>query len=86
MVILPGRAIASESAEGGTVLQFNILAIESRLVELRTEHRDLDLAIGALVSLPVHDQLQLKRLKKRKLLLKDQIAFLEGQLHPDVPA
>jgi len=67
-------------------LQFNILAIESRLVELRTEHRDLDLAIAALVALPVHDQLQLKRLKKRKLLLKDQIAFLEAQLHPDVPA
>ncbi len=61
-------------------------AIEIRLVELRQEHRDLDLAIDALVSTPIHDQLQLKRLKKRKLLLKDQITFLEGQLTPDIPA
>lgn len=61
-------------------------AIERRIIELRLEHRDLDLAIDALVSNPVHDQLQLKRLKKRKLLLKDQISFLEGQLTPDIPA
>ena len=61
-------------------------AIERRIVELKQEHGDLDLAIGALVSVPIHDELQLKRLKKRKLLLKDQISFLEGQLSPDVPA
>ena len=61
-------------------------AIERRIIELRLEHRDLDLAIDALVSNPVHDQLQLKRLKKRKLLLKDQISFLEGQLTPDISA
>ena len=61
-------------------------AIERRIVELKQEHGDLDLAIDALVSVPVHDELQLKRLKKRKLLLKDQISFLEGQLSPDVPA
>ena len=61
-------------------------AIERRIIELRLEHRALDLAIDALVSNPVHDQLQLKRLKKRKLLLKDQISFLEGQLTPDISA
>jgi hypothetical protein len=61
-------------------------AIERRIIELRQEHRDLDLAISVLVSTPVHDELQLKRLKKRKLLLKDQISFLEAQLMPDVPA
>ena len=61
-------------------------AIERRIVELRQEHRDLDLAISVLVSTPVHDELQLKRFKKRKLLLKDQISFLEAQLTPDVPA
>ena len=61
-------------------------AIERRIVELKQEHGDLDLAIGALVSVPIHDELQLKRLKKRKLLLKDQISYLEGQLSPDVPA
>ena len=64
----------------------NTGAIEHRLIELRQEHRDLDLAINALVETPVHDELQLKRLKKRKLLLKDQISFLDGQLTPDIPA
>lgn len=64
----------------------NFGAIQHRLIELRQEHRDLDLAINALVETPVHDELQLKRLKKRKLLLKDQISFLDGQLTPDIPA
>ena len=61
-------------------------AIENRIIELKQEHRDLDLAIGTLVAATVHDELQLKRLKKRKLLLKDQISFLEAQLTPDIPA
>ncbi|MCY7388083.1 MAG: DUF465 domain-containing protein [Burkholderiales bacterium] len=61
-------------------------AIEGRIVELKLEHSDLGLAIDALVAAPIHDQLQLKRLKKRKLLLKDQIFFLEAQLTPDIPA
>ncbi|MEO8383875.1 MAG: DUF465 domain-containing protein [Betaproteobacteria bacterium] len=60
--------------------------IERRIVELRQEHADLGLAIDALVTVPVHDELQLKRLKKRKLLLKDQISHLEAQLTPDIPA
>jgi hypothetical protein len=60
--------------------------IERRIIELREEHRDLDLAIDALLATPLHDQLQLRRLKKRKLLLKDQISFLEAQLTPDIPA
>ena len=63
-----------------------IEAIERRIIELKQEHRDLDLAIGVLVATPIHDELQLKRLKKRKLLLKDQISFLEAQLTPDIPA
>ncbi len=61
-------------------------AIEGRIIELRQEHRDLDLAIDTLLSTPVFDELQLKRMKKRKLLLKDQISFLESQLSPDIPA
>jgi hypothetical protein len=64
----------------------NTAAIQSRLVELKEEHRDLDLAINALIASPIPDELQLRRIKKRKLLLKDQIAFLEAQLEPDVPA
>ena len=63
-----------------------IEAIERRIIELKQEHRDLDVAIGILIAAPVHDELQLKRLKKRKLLLKDQISFLEAQLTPDIPA
>jgi hypothetical protein len=61
----------------------NIPAIEARLIELKEEHRDLDLAIAALLAAPVHDELQLRRMKKRKLLLKDQISFLDAQLTPD---
>ena len=64
----------------------NAAAIEARLIELKQEHRDLDLAIAALVGTLPHDELRLKRLKKRKLLLKDQIAFLDSQLDPDISA
>nr|WP_265334007.1 DUF465 domain-containing protein [Sphingomonas sp. IC-11] len=53
---------------------------------LRTEHRDLDAAITALSSQGPQDQLQLARLKKRKLLLRDEIALIEDQLIPDIIA
>jgi len=59
---------------------------DSRLVRLRMEHRDLDSAIEALIALPAPDQLQLARLKKRKLRLKDEIALIEDQLIPDIIA
>lgn len=55
----------------------------ARLRELRVEHRDLDLVIEQLSSSAAVDQLQLRRLKKRKLQLKDQIARLESLLIPD---
>lgn len=55
----------------------------ARLVELRTEHRDLDEAINRLTLTPPDDQLMLRRLKKRKLLIKDRIAVLERLLDPD---
>lgn len=58
----------------------------TRLKELRVAHRDLDDVILRLVEDPLFDQLQLKRLKKRKLLLKDQIARLESELIPDLNA
>lgn len=61
-------------------------AIQMRLSQLRLEHRDLDNAIERLVEVPYVDQLQLTRLKKRKLLLKDIIAKLESQLIPDLNA
>lgn len=60
--------------------------IARRLVELRTEHRDLDAAIAHLASTTGSDELQLKRLKKRKLRIKDMITYYENELIPDEPA
>lgn len=59
---------------------------ENRLLELELEHRDLDAAIHRLSENPAHDQVGLRRMKKRKLLLKDQIAWVARQLDPDVLA
>ncbi|SHF17241.1 YdcH family protein [Thermomonas hydrothermalis] len=58
----------------------------SRLAELRQEHRDLDAAIARLQRDLQADELLLKRMKKRKLALKDQIAWIENRLIPDEPA
>ena len=60
--------------------------IEQRLRELEVEHGDLDDIIDRLSENPVQDQLQLRRLKKRKLFLKDQIARLCDRLIPDIIA
>jgi hypothetical protein len=60
--------------------------LKKRLEMLRIEHRDLDAAIDALSSAGSTDQLQVARLKKRKLRLKDQIAMLEDYLIPDIIA
>lgn len=60
--------------------------IAQKLAELRQEHRDLDRAIDALSQDSGIDQLRLRRLKKRKLKLKDWIAYLESQLIPDLDA
>jgi hypothetical protein len=57
-----------------------------RLALLRTEHRDLDAAIAALEILPQADQLQIARLKKRKLRIKDEIVMLGDSLIPDIIA
>jgi hypothetical protein len=62
------------------------VAFQQRIVELKMEHRDLDTAIERLAADSAHDELQLRRLKRRKLLLKDQIARLEREIDPDVLA
>ena len=67
-------------------MQPDIESIRRRLNELNVEHRDLDDIIARLTGAPGQDQLQLQRLKKRKLLLKDQIRHLERQLTPDISA
>ena len=61
-------------------------AIARQLADLRSEHRDLDGAIDLLAGSIKTDELQLKRLKKRKLRIKDMIARLESQLIPDLDA
>lgn len=60
--------------------------MHARLHELRVEHRDLDDAIQRLIEAPPIDELLLRRLKKRKLQLKDRIALIEGMLEPDILA
>ena len=57
-----------------------------QLLELRQEHRDLDTEIARLVADPGVDELAVKRLKKRKLRIKDMVAYLENQLIPDLDA
>lgn len=68
------------------VVQVRDSAIRHELAQLRQEHRDLDMAIDALQSQPRPDNLQIQRLKKRKLLLKDRISALEDKLLPDIIA
>jgi hypothetical protein len=61
-------------------------SIKRRIVELQVEHRDLDEAIERLSSQPGVDELALRRLKKRKLQIKDSIVQLQMHLVPDIPA
>jgi len=60
--------------------------LRTSLARLLQEHRDLDAAIEALQSTPGSDVLQVQRLKKRKLYLRDRITFIEDQLTPDIIA
>jgi hypothetical protein len=73
-------AMASESGESGQS------DLEGELARLREEHRDLDSAIDALERNVAGDQLQIQRLKKRKLTLRDRISYIEDVLTPDIIA
>lgn len=64
----------------------DIETLQRRLEQLRLEHRDLDEIIERIATDPAADQLQVRRLKKRKLALKDTIARLESELIPDLNA
>ncbi|MCK9258607.1 MAG: YdcH family protein [Azoarcus sp.] len=61
----------------------DVTSLQSRLRELRDEHRDLDDAIAKLVAAPTDDQLLIRRMKKRKLALKDRIFVIERLIEPD---
>ena len=76
-------AIAGAAAEMTTEEERELKA---QLVRLRQEHRDLDVAIEALYNSPSSDLLQVQRLKKRKLILRDRIIAIEDQLTPDIIA
>jgi hypothetical protein len=67
-------------------MDLDVEALKARLAALKTEHRDLDDVIARIVERAPFDQLQLQRLKKRKLLLKDQIQRLRARLIPDIIA
>lgn len=69
-----------------TSLPANLQDIRNRIIELEVEHRDLDAVIAGLIAGGHPDEFQLRRLKKRKLQLKDHITLLKMQLIPDVPA
>ncbi|HMD66568.1 MAG TPA: DUF465 domain-containing protein [Stellaceae bacterium] len=67
-------------------MDLDIEALKAKLAALKAEHRDLDEVIGRLAERAPVDQLELQRLKKRKLLLKDQITKIESELLPDIIA
>jgi hypothetical protein len=69
-----------------TLNDAEIADIRHQLQELQIEHRDLDLVIAHLTDSPPPDDLLIRRLKKRKLALKDRILHLEQMLVPDIPA
>jgi hypothetical protein len=64
----------------------DVESLKQKINQLHIEHRALDDVIGRLSQSPAQDQIQLQRLKKRKLFLKDQITMLERQLEPDESA
>jgi len=78
--IMPGSQLMIDKVDTESFKQFE------RLRELRVNHRDLDYLIDALSHDPMVDQLRMRRLKKRRLILKDMISQLESSLIPDMDA
>ncbi len=83
---LPDASIERSIAKNDNMTMISPQAIHQRIVELEVEHRDLDQVIETLTRDGRHEELQLRRLKKRKLQLKDNITLLKMQLVPDIPA
>ncbi len=85
-VVTPGGVRLCIRPCRGSPVNDRTAKINSKLVELRTEHRDLDQAIAVLTAQGRCDELQLRRMKKRKLMLKDAITRLQSKLIPDLDA
>jgi hypothetical protein len=94
-VLIPGFAPAAGQTDTAGTRGLGTVAslkdeqdreLKAELARLRQEHRDLDVAIEALHTAPGSDLLQLQRLKKRKLVLRDRIIQIEDQLTPDIIA
>jgi hypothetical protein len=80
------RNPASMRRERVLAMDLDIEALKAKLAALKTEHRDLDDVIARVAERGPFDQLRLQRLKKRKLMLKDQISKIESELLPDIIA
>jgi hypothetical protein len=74
------------ATEGRRLSEEEERELRQALADVRQEHRDLDAAIAAMAAAPTPDTIQMQRLKKRKLALKDRIAALEDRLLPDIIA
>jgi hypothetical protein len=72
--------------ERARAMDLDVESLKAKLAALKTEHRDLDDVIARIAERGPFDQLQMQRLKKRKLLLKDQISKIESELLPDIIA
>jgi hypothetical protein len=83
---LPGFGGQPESEPAVAMTQNNERELREQLARLQQEHRDLDAAIAALAMSPGSDVIQVQRLKKRKLVLRDKIRVIEDQLTPDIIA
>ena len=86
MIVSDLVEVGSRSGGASRLQVQDLEEMKRRLADLKTEHRDLDDVIARLLDKAPFDQLQLQRLKKRKLLLKDEISRLESRLLPDIIA
>jgi hypothetical protein len=82
----PGPPQCSGHGDAAAMTKEEESELRAQLMRLRQEHRDLDSAIEALQGTPGSDIIQVQRLKKRKLALRDRITFIEDQLTPDIIA
>jgi hypothetical protein len=83
---LPGLGGQPESAPAVAMTKEEERELREQLARLQQEHRDLDAAIAALALSPGSDVIQVQRLKKRKLVLRDKIRRIEDQITPDIIA